>query len=109
MVVLLPLKLRSGASGSETFRLDQVALITELEQRLGSRFDEHGRTANENFRPRRHRWTDAPKHAPVYPTRAPGPSRRLPTRQRVYDCKPVIARGHLIQLLAIDDVLECPR
>ena len=48
------LQIGSCACGSETFRLDKVALITELEQRFGSRFDEAGRTANEDSWPCRY-------------------------------------------------------
>ena len=43
------LQIDSGACRSETFRLDQVALMAELQQRLRGRFDEAGRTANENL------------------------------------------------------------
>ena len=76
---------------------------------VGQRLNKVGRTANISSWPCRNRWTDARKHAAVNPAGGPGPFRRLLTCQPIYDGKPVIARDHLIQLLAIDDVFECPR
>src|SRR6266545_7933436 len=100
---------RVTSSSSESLRPDPSGPMPQADETVCNRLDEARRPAHEHARTLRRSERDLAQQVEVDPVRVPRPAGRLGTGQRVHDLEAVPARAQLVELLAVDDLLERTR